>query len=410
MTKTKIRINPAFFPYLHNHDRFFCCYGGAGSGKSHFIVQKIITRIVKDYGGSKQIGLLLRKTQPSVRTSVFSLMKHYLNLYNLDSFYKINKSELTFNFSNGSQFICRGLDDNEKIKSIAQVNFIWLEEATEFKEDDFDQLNLRLRGTQDSYPKQIFMSFNPISKNNWLYKRFFQKETDNTTILKTTYKDNYFIDDEYRKQLEELAEHNQNYSKIYRLGEWGVLEGVIFQNYKIISEIPKEARKEDDVSFGLDIGFNSPSCLIKCYLYDGLYYFEEVFYQKKMRIEDYVDAFEKDVVKGRDSIGKIYYPCYADTNNPQLIDQLLHDHGIALQPTKKHPNSVIEGIKALQNKPFFVTMQSKNLIAELGSYKWREAKDEPEKANDHSIDAMRYSTKNGEFGKDRSSFHFACAS
>lgn len=120
----------------------------------------------------------------------------------------------------GNEILLAGLDDVERLKSIAGITSIWIEEATELNEGDFDQIDLRLRGETENY-KQIILSFNPIDESHWLKKRFFDNNLDNCTTLRTTFKDNHFIDDEYRRVLEQKASVSPNLYRIYYLGEWG---------------------------------------------------------------------------------------------------------------------------------------------------------------------------------------------
>ena len=157
-------MNEVYYPLLENHERYLVSYRGAGAGKSHFAAQKTLIRIIVGMKqGIRHRFLALRKTQPAVRKSVFTLFIHYINEWGLNELVRINKSAMTIQFLNGSEIICGGLDDPEKLKSIEGVTSVWLEEATEFSWEDFNQINLRLRGKTKSY-KQIMLTFNPVSK------------------------------------------------------------------------------------------------------------------------------------------------------------------------------------------------------------------------------------------------------
>ena len=178
--------NEIYLPLYKDYNRYEVLLGGAGSGKSHFICQKHIYRILKGATqGIKHKFLFLRKTQPAARKSVFALCNAYIDLWNLRDITVVNKTEMTFTFKISGNVLgtifCGGLDDESKLKSIEGLTGIWFEEANEFLLQDFKQADLRLRGLTGSY-KQICMSFNPVSKLSWVYDYFFTKKRDNATI------------------------------------------------------------------------------------------------------------------------------------------------------------------------------------------------------------------------------------
>lgn len=214
----KIRINHVYLPYLKNKDRYLILYGSAGSGKSVFAAQKVVARLV---GEARHRMLVVRKVANTLRSSVFQLIIDTIRSYGLFDEFNINKSEMRITHNpTGNEILMGGLDDVEKLKSIAGVTSIWIEEATELTADDFDQIDLRLRGETENY-KQIVLSFNPIDERHWLKGRFFDNELEDATILKTTYRDNEFLDEDYKRTLELKAKVNPNYYRIYVLGEWG---------------------------------------------------------------------------------------------------------------------------------------------------------------------------------------------
>lgn len=211
-----VKINDKFYPLLFNEERYLVLLGGSGSGKSVFAAQKVIIRSLQN----KERILVIRKVGDTLKDSVFKLITSLLADYGVLSRCEVNKTEKTVLLPNGSEILMKGLDDPEKIKSIAGITSMWIEEATELKEDDFDQLDLRLRGETPSY-KQIILTFNPIDERHWIKKRFFEERQEKTVTLRTTYEDNAFLDDEYRDVLELKAKANPNYYRIYKLGEWG---------------------------------------------------------------------------------------------------------------------------------------------------------------------------------------------
>lgn len=372
-------INDKFYPYLTNKDRYLVLYGGAGSGKSFFVVQKILIRILVDMErGIVHRFLCVRKTKPAIRKSVFALFQDYISLWNLEPLCNVNKSDMTITFINGSQIICVGCDDPEKLKSVEGITGIWCEEATELTLKDADQLDLRLRALTKSY-LQIVYSFNPISKLNWTYNEFFIKEKDNATIVHSTYKDNRFTHKDYPKLLEGYEALQRT---IYTLGEWGSLEHSIYSNYKIIEKFPDDV---EEIIYGCDFGYNNPTALVKIGVKDQEYYLEELLYRSKMTNADLIVQLKLSGIKE---------PIYCDSAEPQRIEELRRA-GIFAKPAFKGKNSVKDGIDFCKRTKFYLTEDSINLIKEMGGYCYKKDKDdnileEPVKFMDHALDAFRY--------------------
>jgi hypothetical protein len=190
------------------------------SGKSVFVSQKICMRFLTE---DNHKFLVIRNTATSIKDSVYqellNTLRDWGQLYRI----QINKSEHRITLDNGNEIICKGLDDEQKIKSISGITGMWIEEATELKEDAFDQLNLRIRGDKDNYIQYI-LSFNPISEDHWLKRRFIDTDNPDVTFVHTTYKDNFFLDDEYKRVLEEYKQTNSLYYQVYCLGDWGIVD------------------------------------------------------------------------------------------------------------------------------------------------------------------------------------------
>lgn len=238
-------FNKAFIPYLDNDKRYLVFYGGAGSGKSFFVVERYIYKMLK----SKKFNLLVvRATGKSNRDSTFALFKQVISKWNLNAHFKINESDLRVKcLLNGNEVIFSGLDDVEKLKSVTfskgELTDVWIEEASEILEADFNQLDVRLRGKGTK--KQIVISFNPIDVNHWLKKRFFDRQEDNIEIFHTTYKNNDFLDDDYKRLLESYKDTDPYYYDVYCLGKWGVLGKTVFDARAIqerLDKIPKPLR------------------------------------------------------------------------------------------------------------------------------------------------------------------------
>lgn len=218
MNSTQVYINDVYIPYLANSKRYLHFFGGSGSGKSVFAAQKIILRLKSE---KPHRILCIRKVANTLRSSVYQLLRDTIDDMGFSHEFQINKSEMRFIHSSGNEILLAGLDDVEKLKSIAGITSIWIEEATELLESDFDQLDLRLRGETVSY-KQIIFTYNPISERHWLKKRFHDNPNEDFECLRTTFIDNHFIDADYKRVLENKAMADPNLYKIYFKGEWGV--------------------------------------------------------------------------------------------------------------------------------------------------------------------------------------------
>lgn len=388
LTRLSDTTNPVYIPLYYDRSRYLLLYGGAGSGKSHFAAQKVLVRIMMAMiRGYKERFLVVRKTKPALRKSVYTLLLYYINLWGLNDVCIENKTHLSFKFSGGSEIICTGCDDVEKLKSIEGITSVWLEEATELSADDLRQLDLRLRGNTPSY-KQIILSFNPIYELHHIRSRFFEQEFSNVKILHTTYKDNLFCDPEYKRIIEDLATQNKTAYQIYGLGEWGTLEETIYNNW-IIRETDVIPAKFENVHYGLDFGFNNPSAFIPVGERDrNLYIFNEI-YETKLTNPQLITL-----------VKKMWHPDYkitADSAEPARIQEF-RDRGLWVVPSIKGPSSVRDGIDWVKRRIIYVHPRCVNTIKEFRSYSYKKNKDglvldEPVQFMDHAMDAIRYAVE-----------------
>ncbi len=201
------KVNPIYSSLFASTKRYNCVYGGAGSGKSVGVSQGEVQEAFRN-GQNKT--LLIRKIKADVRDSNFAQVKKELQKSGLIKYAHIRRQEMRITFPNGAEMLGMGLDKSERIKSIEGPTRIWIEEANEITEKDFDMLDLRLRGSKD-VPFQIIMTFNPtVGKHHWIRERFFDgqnpKDRDDLFVLKTTWKDNWFIDEEYYSVLNRLSD------------------------------------------------------------------------------------------------------------------------------------------------------------------------------------------------------------
>lgn len=237
----KATNNAVFLPLFFDTNRYLVLKGGGGSGKSVFAARKVIERCVSEYGHRI---LVCRKVGRTIRESCFRLIIGHLGKYYPDVEYKSNMTDMRIYFpATGSEILFTGLDDVEKLKSIYNITGLWIEEASELLEGDFNQLNIRLRDETEYY-KQIIISFNPISLTHWLKARFFDRELDDCTISETTYKDNRFLPQEAIDVLEDFKYTDPYYYQVYCLGQWGVTGQTVFDGQSVTERLVEVMKTE----------------------------------------------------------------------------------------------------------------------------------------------------------------------
>ena len=227
----------------------------------------------------------------------------------------------------------------------------------------------------------MYLTYNPISVQNWVYKFFFEQKQDDTAIMHVTYKDNPFLDKEYVKTLKALINQDKTYYEIYTLGKFAVPLNLIYTNWKIVREVP---RSFDEIIYGVDFGYNNPTAVIKIGIRDNEIYILDEIYQTRMTNADLIEAL-KTFIHDRNA------PLYCDSAEPNRIEELYRAGFNALASDK----SVKDGIDFVKRFRLHVNERCVNFIKEIQNYKWKEDKngnilDEPVKFMDHLLDAMRY--------------------
>lgn len=371
---------PHLFDYSHKTEVY---YGGAGSGKSVFVGQKLVVKALK----SKRKVLVIRKFGTTLKDSVFQLLTDILKQWNIYKYCKINLSTYTIQLPNGSMFLCRGLDDSEKIKSIVDITDAWIEEATELNPEDYEQITLRVRSRVPD--TQIILSFNPVSKVNYCYRYFFENGApDNTMVLKTTYKDNRFLTEDYVKTLEEKQKTNPTYYRIYALGEFCTLDKLVFNNWHVEDFNHEDIKGE--LCIGLDFGFvNDTSAIVSSIVTDKvIYVFKEWGDTGKTNQE------LAEIIK---SLGFAKSRIIADAAEQKSIEEIKRAGVSRIRACKKGPDSIIHGIQQLQNYEIAVHPSCMGIKTELENYAWKKDKstglytNKPIDEFNHYIDALRYS-------------------
>lgn len=381
----KSQFVPKFFPYLLDYSHRWEIYmGSAGSAKSYFITQKLIVRACRE-----PIKILVcRRYGSTIRNTCFSLFKEILAKWKLLPFVKIRETDFNIKFSNGSEIIFMGLDEETKLLSLNGIGAIFIEEAYEVPKPIVEQLNLRLRGKTEN--QQIIMAFNPISANHWL-KEFCDNPPSSFVFIHSTYKDNPFLNTEYIQQLEELYVRNPAKARVFCDGEWGVdAEGLVLTNW-IVEEFDSMALAANGLEHraGIDLGWVDKTAIIDS-LYDAanktIYVFNE-FYKSGCQLSDIAFALgEMNLKKTK---------VYVDSAEPRSI-QFFRNEGFNTVPCAKGKDSVKAGLMFLQDSRIIVHPKCKNFITELENFSYIKSKQTGEWTEEtthewsHAIDACRY--------------------
>ena len=385
-------FNSVYLPYLEDFStRFIVFYGGAGSGKSHFVAQRLV------YKGLKSVRkiLVLRKVNRTTKASTFQLLLDTISQFGIYGMCSINRTDYSITLPNGTQFLCMGLDDPEKIKSITGLTDAWMEEATEFSMDDFSQVNLRIRhpSAQD---QQIVLSFNPVSKANWCYLQFFADNPEltefrkNVKIVHTNYQDNPHLPKEYVETLLQMKQTNEVYYKIYALGEFGSLDKLVYNNWQIMDF--DETSIKGPLLCGLDFGYtNDPTRFIASILSEDE---GRIYVFKEWGGSGYLNDQIAQAIKG---MGFAKSTICADSAEQKSIDEIKRMGVPRIMPCVKGKGSILQGIQKLQQYELIVSPGCKETIEELSNYSWKKDKDTNEYINEpidqfnHCLDALRYS-------------------
>ena len=378
-------LNDSYVPLLEDYShRFEVYYGGAGSGKSVFIAQKILYKALAD----KRKILIVRKTLNSQKDSCWRLMLSLLEEWQIRNHCTVRISDYAIELPNGSILLFKGLDDSERIKSIVGITDIWIEEATELTEEDAEQLNLRLRA--DTSDSQMFFSFNPVSKANWVFKRWFRDDaviTDDTLIHQSTYKDNRFLPEAYIATIEKMAQTNPTYYRIYALGEFASLDKLVYNNWRIGHV---DDTRDWALLCGLDFGFtNDPTAFVVSFLKGNTLFIAKEYVQTGL-LNDQIATIIKDLGFAKSTI-------IGDSAEAKSIEELKKAGLYRIQPATKGQGSVLQGIQKLQQLDIIVDPNCDHVITELQNYAWRKDKasgeyvNEPIDAFNHCLDALRYS-------------------
>lgn len=417
----------SFFPLLKDTAGYEVLRGGGGGGKSVFAVQKIAYRMLTE---GRNRFLFVRAVKDTIRKSMYQQFKDFVFAQKLESALEFRETDMQVICpSTNSEIICLGMNDRERIKSIAEPTSAWIEEATELEERDFRQLDIRIRSTKGGY-QQVLLTFNPIDENHWIRKEFFPPSIDMlleekyekrmrkrkklegwvdfdledvaTSMIRkvkydnmivpitytqhlSTYEENPFVDWKYKARLEDLKNKDYAYWLIYAKAKWGSIGNLVFNPSWKIASFPESF---DDVVYGMDFGYNHPSTLVECRIKDNVWYVRELTYVKKLSNSEFIAHVKNDIKLEPNSL------IYADAAEPARIKEWQDDGTYDVRPAITRQEKVKDGIDFIKSLDIYTHKENHNLNRELKSYKWKEKDgnpiDEPLPLNDDCIKATIY--------------------
>ena len=380
---------PVYYPYLFDYSkRYNVYYGGRASGKTYFLIQKLLLKGLKE----KRVILLMNKQTNKVSDGVWRELNNAIDLFHLRPYFTFNKTEFRATcILNGTQFRCLGLEDSERIKGFADIADVLLDEATNFSVEDFELIDGTIRSPKYKLPLQVYVSFNPVSKANWVYK-YFGFDTgivpDNTFILKTTYLDNTFLDSSYNQRMENLKNRNYSRWKIEALGDFVSLDRLVYDGYWKEEDFDYK-QLQGQLLIGMDFGFtNDPSVIVASLLVDqNIYVFQEWGDTGKTNPE------LANVIK---NMGFSKSLIIADSAEQKSIEEIRRLGVQRIKASVKGPDSIIHGIQRVQQYNLIIHPSCQNIITELENYSWQKDKNgeyinKPQDSFNHYLDALRYS-------------------
>lgn len=399
-----IQANACFRNADQSCKRYIVMKGSAGSGKSVDTAQHYILRLMQDKGRNL---LCIRKSDVTNRDSTFAeLQSAIFRMFGeqYKKYWYINSSNMLLECkSNHNQVIFRGVNDDkqrEKLKSITfkrgKLTDVWIEEATEITQSDFEIIDDRLRGELPAGQfYQIRLTFNPVSSQHWIKRVFFDIQDPNVLTHHSTYLHNRFIDDAYRQRMERRKLVDPDGYRIYGLGEWGEVGGLILTNY-LIEDFDRSPERFDYMVNAQDFGFNHANCIGEVGFKDGeLYLCQELY------------VFGKDtdeIIRLAEGRFQKRLTMYCDSAEPDRI-RMWRKAGYRAVPVKKEPGSVHAQIDHLKQHKIHIHPSCVNTIKEIQQWKWRRDEksgqylDEPVNFFDDAMAMLRYSIEQERRGK-----------
>nr|DAZ67731.1 MAG TPA: terminase large subunit [Caudoviricetes sp.] len=389
------KIGKGYKTFWNFKGRYRIVKGGRASKKSTTNAQWIIYKMMQ-YPLANT--LVIRRVFNTHKDSTWTQLKWATNNLGVSHLWKFSKSPLEATYlPTGQKILFRGLDDPMSITSITvEIGYLcwcWFEEAFQIMdEDSFNKVDMSIRGElPPGYFKQITLTFNPWSEKHWLKKRFFDVKDEDILALTTNYKCNEFLGEDDRRIFAKMKKNNPRRYNIEGLGDWGIAEGLVYENFEELEFDYKEISKQEGVNayFGLDFGYtNDPTAFI-CILVNQeqnlLYIFDE-HYQKAMSNSDIASMIKYK--------GYAKETIIADSSEPKSIDDIKKKGIRRIKAALKGKDSILNGIANIQDYKIYVHPKCENTLIELNNYVW-DNKDgvvlnKPIDDYNHLMDALRY--------------------
>lgn len=347
--QVEFMLNDQFYDFVDDWDyKIYLTVGGYGSSKSYHVAIKLIKKLLEE----KRKALVVREVFDTIRDSCLDLLMEVSEAMGVSDYVTFTTSPMQVRFSNGSKIIFKGMDKPAKLKSLNGVSIVWIEECSEVKYAGFKEILGRLR--HPTLSNHIILSTNPVSKNNWVYKHFFQDKSTgykvlddeelykkriitigNTYYHHSTVDDNYFVPCEYVEQLDELQQHDPDLYRIARKGRFGVNGRLVLPQFEVKpdAEVKMLIRQIKDPieKNGMDFGFvTSYNAVVRMMIdHDNkiLYLYDEYYSRDKTDPE-----IANDISKWRDVLIK------ADCAEPKAI-RYYKQQGFRIKPCKKFQGS-----------------------------------------------------------------------
>ena len=389
------KVAPVYQQIWNNKNRYLFLNGSRASGKSSYVSLKIVYSIMRNPLSN---AVIVRRYFNSHKNSTFAQISWAIEELGVSHLWKRTINPLQYTYEpTGQVIIFAGLDHPEAIKSLTvakgYLTTLWIEEATNLEsEQAFNTLDLSIRGQlPNGYFHQIIMSTNPGSQHHWIYKRFIQSQDPFTTLLNSTYKDNPWLSDADRAIYEYMRENNPERYAIDGEGQWLNTEGQVFTNWAVqecdedeMNYSPLNEHPQWKAIYGLDFGFtNDPTAIVKSYINNITkeIYIADVIYEYHLtnpQISNLIKykRWDKELI-------------ICDSAEPKSIKEL-QTLGIRCKGAKKGKDSIIAGIKKLQEYNIYINPLLKDTISEFQLYRYGDSGKIID-ANNHSIDALRYS-------------------
>lgn len=395
-------VGKGYKSYWNFRGRYAACKGSRASKKSKTTALRIIYNMMKY---DKSNTLVVRKTYRTLKDSCFTDLKWATRRLEVEHLWEFKYSPLEATYlPTGQKILFRGLDDPLKITSITVdygfLCWVWLEEAYEItSEKDFDTLDESIRGELPPYLwKQWMITFNPWNEHHWLKKRFFDVKNDPDILAITTnYKCNEWLDEADLRLFDNMKEKNPRRYQVAGLGNWGIVDGLVYENWKEEEFTLDQVINCDSVN-GIDFGYtNDPAAVFIGFIdteNKKLYVWDEI-YKKGLSNKRLYEEIESSHYQKKSFT--------ADCAEPKSIDEL-RGYGLRVEKSQKGKDSITHGIQYIQDFEIIIHPRCVNFITEIGNYTWDEDRlgnkiNRPIDDFNHLMDAMRYAVEKYTFGR-----------